>query len=261
MNSTAERLTTQVPFHPAADAFPALEGAEFDALVEDIRQHGQREPIVLHNGMILDGRNRYRAVTLLSMKPKFVEWDGIGTPEAFVISKNIMRRHLTPSQRAMLVAKFTNLSKGQRADLVNTTSGLSIRQAAEIAGVSRAVVQDAKSVRERGTPEQIAAVETGAMGARTAVDQIKTGRTDEEMRQRRRDGDIKRQNTRKGMTKLWFQFRDGIDKISSLPEVGDIIDTIPAASWETYGRRASAALDWLQQFNEAFNDSDRNKAR
>jgi hypothetical protein len=46
-------------YHPLAELFPLLDGEEFDALVEDIRVHRLHEAIVLHDGKILDGRNRY----------------------------------------------------------------------------------------------------------------------------------------------------------------------------------------------------------
>ena len=47
--------------HPLSTLFPRLVGAEFDALVDDIAANGLRDPIVLHNGMILDGGNRAAA--------------------------------------------------------------------------------------------------------------------------------------------------------------------------------------------------------
>ena len=48
-------------FHELANEHPLMEGDEFDNLVEDIRKHGILDPIMLYQGMILDGRNRYRA--------------------------------------------------------------------------------------------------------------------------------------------------------------------------------------------------------
>ena len=53
--------TEQLPFHPLADLFPLLEGEDFEQLVTDIRENGLYEPIVMLDGRILDGRNRYRA--------------------------------------------------------------------------------------------------------------------------------------------------------------------------------------------------------
>ena len=48
-------------FHALATLFPLLDTPGFDELVADIRAHGLREPIVMFEGKVLDGRNRYRA--------------------------------------------------------------------------------------------------------------------------------------------------------------------------------------------------------
>jgi hypothetical protein len=52
---------SELPHHPLAALFPLLDGDEFTALADDIRANGLREPIMLFEGAILDGRNRYRA--------------------------------------------------------------------------------------------------------------------------------------------------------------------------------------------------------
>ena len=55
-------IVESLPYHPIVDVLPIMRGAEFDELVDDIKATGKlREKIVLHEGMILVGRDRYRA--------------------------------------------------------------------------------------------------------------------------------------------------------------------------------------------------------
>ena len=91
-------------FHELSSYLPLLEGEEFDDLVEDIKQHGQIEPATLFEGKILDGRNRYRACKILKRDLITREWKPSkatgSTPLQYVISENIMRRHLNEAQKA-----------------------------------------------------------------------------------------------------------------------------------------------------------------
>lgn len=101
--------------HPAATLFPLMEGAELEELVADIRAHGLREEIVLFEGLVLDGRNRLRACELAGEKPRFIAWDGVGSPLAFVLSRNLHRRHLAESQRAIVAARAKEMFKQEAA--------------------------------------------------------------------------------------------------------------------------------------------------
>ncbi|MFY9343384.1 MAG: hypothetical protein WAT39_12885 [Planctomycetota bacterium] len=46
--------------HAAADLFPLLAADEFVALKRDIAGHGQREPIVVVEGILVDGEGMQR---------------------------------------------------------------------------------------------------------------------------------------------------------------------------------------------------------
>lgn len=93
--------------HPLAQVFPSIEGAEREEFKEDIQKNGQLDPIVMYNGMVLEGRNRYEVCTELGVEPKVIDFAGtIEEAKALVISKNIERRQLTPEQRATAVYKL-----------------------------------------------------------------------------------------------------------------------------------------------------------
>ena len=87
---------------------------ELAALAEDIRRNGQRDPIVLWHGQLLDGRNRWMACDRAGVEPKTVRRDDIADPWAFVVSVNIHRRHLDESQRAMAAARAKVAMSAQR---------------------------------------------------------------------------------------------------------------------------------------------------
>jgi site-specific DNA-methyltransferase (adenine-specific) len=89
-------------FHPICLLFPQLGKAELAELAADIKARGLLHAIILYQGQILDGRNRYIACGIAGVEPRFEEWHGTGSPLEWVISENLIRRHLTSSQRAVI---------------------------------------------------------------------------------------------------------------------------------------------------------------
>lgn len=192
----------QIPDHQLAGIFPLLEGVHFRDLVEDIRVHGLREPIVLFEGAVLDGRNRYRACRAAQVDARFRTYDGHDAL-AFVVSANLHRRHLDASQRALIAAEIAEwrigkvgrpLKAGRRdrggrllPPLKNpsekrtgrpaldrqSTPGpnkISAEQAGELLNVSGSSVRHAQAVLKNGVPELVEAVRAGDTTASTAYE-------------------------------------------------------------------------------------------
>lgn len=157
--------------HPLANIFPLLDGDEFAALAEDISEHGLREPVVLYEGKILDGRNRYRACRAAGIDCRFETFDG-DDALAFVISLNLKRRHLSESQRAHVAAKVATFRQGARSDIQPRANlhEVSPAEAAKLLNVSERSVKTARSVIEHGTPELQHEVEAGRVSVSAAAD-------------------------------------------------------------------------------------------
>ena len=161
--------------HPAADLFPLLEGAAFDALVADIATNGLIHPIVTTGGLVLDGRNRLRACYEAEVKPQFVEYRG-KSPLVYVVGANLARRHLDASQRAMMGARLKPLFEAEAEErlLAGTLApkdarGKASEKSAAAVNVSAKGVERAAKVLERGARATIAAVDSGELAVTRAA--------------------------------------------------------------------------------------------
>lgn len=156
-------------FHPLANIFPLLEGAEFDALVEDIKARGLRQTVTLFEGLILDGRNRARACDVAGVDCRYETLSDDIDPIGFVISLNVPRRHLTDGQRAYVAAKLASIGWG--GDRSKSPNGdLTIEQAAGRLNVAKRAVERARIVRDKATAELQNAVERGLIPVATAAE-------------------------------------------------------------------------------------------
>lgn len=159
--------------HSAASIFPLLDGAPLRELAADIAEHGLREPIVLLDGAVLDGRNRLAACEAVGVEPSFVDYAG-DDPIAFVVSLNLRRRHLSESQRAMVATRIATLRDGMRSDRVGRPIGrptpMTQTAAGELLSVGARSVRRARVVIERGVPALSAAVDAGVVPVSTAAE-------------------------------------------------------------------------------------------
>jgi N6-adenosine-specific RNA methylase IME4 len=174
------KLKRVLPFHPYADLFPLIEGEAFAELIADVKANDLREKIVVWDGAILDGRNRY----LAALQAGLIEEDDgpdrakyfsrfvpavDGDALSFVISKNLKRRHLDESQRAMVAAKLANLSQGRPA-AQDKPANLPVKQAgaARTLSISERALRQARRVQDHGEPELARAVERGRLAVSVA---------------------------------------------------------------------------------------------
>jgi ParB-like chromosome segregation protein Spo0J len=156
--------------HPLADLFPMMEGTALDELTADIKANGLRELIVLFEGKILDGRNRYAACLAagIDLDECLTEYTG-NDPRGFVISMNLHRRHLDQKQKRDLIEKVLretpDHSDKRIADAVGvtdktvTTVREKLESTSEIPKLERTIGKDGKSrptkKKKRELPEPV----------------------------------------------------------------------------------------------------------
>jgi hypothetical protein len=179
--------------HPAADLFPMMEGAELQALADDIKAHGLHNPIVLFaesgKRLVLDGRNRLKACEMVGVSPMTEFWvGGEGSPTEWVVSQNLHRRHLTTSQRAIVAAGLVPMfEKEAHARLATSTGGAAPRpsanlreaekgkateKAAKAVNVSPRIVESAVKVTREAPSEVVAAIRSGEMTVHAAEQEM-----------------------------------------------------------------------------------------
>lgn len=84
-----------------------MDAEEYEALKDDILKNGYREdlPIIIYNGGIIDGWNRYRACKDLGVTPKVKMFRGNDQEAIEYIMSSNKRRNLTSSQRAAIAVE------------------------------------------------------------------------------------------------------------------------------------------------------------
>lgn len=161
--------------HPLCTFFPRMTGAEFDALRDDIKENGLKHPIVIHDGMILDGGNRYKACVEAGVDPVFIKYDGADIA-AFVLSMNMHRRHLSQGQYAAIVSSMQNWEQSHPSiklskDGCNVAPLSTVADRAAKSGASTRTQQMADKLA-KADPDLAKKVAHGEMSLLKAIKQI-----------------------------------------------------------------------------------------
>jgi len=131
---------------------------EYKALVDDIKKNGLIDPIVVHEGKIIDGRHRFKACMELGIELSFVQWNEEGSLVDFVTSKNAVRRHLTASQKAAVaVMALSHYQKEAKERMSLGGKGVqkiahpsrATERAAKAFGTNRRYVEEVKRIKEK----------------------------------------------------------------------------------------------------------------
>ena len=166
---------TPLTQHPLSAVFPAMTDVAFAEFRADIAQNGLRQPIIVFEDQILEGWHRYRACRDTGTPARFEHFDGDEAAALkFIVSANVMRRHLDESQRGLIAARMAQLPHGgDRKSDQRTNSSLDVAGAAELLKVGTSTVKDARTVLASGDAETIAAVEQGKLSVSRAAKEVR----------------------------------------------------------------------------------------
>jgi hypothetical protein len=164
--------------HPFASRFPLIVGKEFDDLVEAIRLAGTAAPVELHEDLLIDGRNRVRAVEELRRQGVEIElpttaWEPKGdeTVEEHIFAVNMFRRHMTEDQRVTLA---TLLLPAIRESRLQRQAATRFGAAAQnMAATNSPPPSDAVGGPHRSSRDKDAASSVGQLAALCKVSQHK----------------------------------------------------------------------------------------
>ena len=116
-----------MPVHPVCDMFPLMTRLELEALTDDITAHGLMNPVVVHHGQLVDGRNRVFACREAGISPRKVEWRDIYQGDEplprWIWSINAERRHLTEDQYVQAQVAITAYEEREAAKVRQSAGG------------------------------------------------------------------------------------------------------------------------------------------
>ena len=137
--------------HPMALDLPDMDPEQFEALKNSIAEEGLIVPIMMAEGFIVDGWQRYRACHEVGATPRYVNLPANNQDVIHhTMIRNIHRRNMSKSQLAWNAAVLHNVSRGGRGGVTadGAEEKYSVARLAEMFAVSAATIERAISARK-----------------------------------------------------------------------------------------------------------------
>jgi N6-adenosine-specific RNA methylase IME4 len=164
-------------FHEVSNVFRLMSISEFERLKDSIERNGLRHPIIVYEGKIVDGRNRYNACIELGITPEFIQWDGFGDLMEFVVLENLDRRHLSETEKSVAYLEIRKWYKqgakerqrlsegrgkkvGKNLPTLNPDDSKAVGRAAKALGTNRQYLQDVVNI-DKKAPDLIQEMKEG----------------------------------------------------------------------------------------------------
>ena len=171
------------------NCLPPLSNEEYGRLEESLLKNGVISPILVWNGYVVDGHNRYALCEKhnIDFPVKEMSFSSKGEAIEWILQNQLGRRNLTDFQKNEIALRYEDVIarrmrerqiEGQEKGRERRYSGLrpnghepekskpTTRRAelAKIAGTSQGSIQRSKLILEKGTPEQIERARKGGAG-------------------------------------------------------------------------------------------------
>ena len=175
---------------------PALTAEEFKQLEENILKDGIRDPLVLWNGYLIDGHNRYQIAFKHGLEYKTIdkEFEDESQVKEWMINNQFGRRNLSNYQRSVLALELESVfSKRAKENLkLSDGKGKQIsaevkvdpietrKELAKVANVSHDTIAKVKKIQAVATPEVKAQLSTGEVSINQVYQDIKKEEKKEE---------------------------------------------------------------------------------
>ena len=170
---------------------PTLSAEEYGQLEENILHDGIRDALIVWNGVLLDGHNRYKIAQThgLSYDVQEMNFASREDAEIWVIKNQFGRRNLSAYDRSVLALRLKPIVEAKALErrnlgLKSDEGSRTDSQLGKVAGVGKDTIRKVEKIETQAPPEIRAAVKSGEMSINQAYQATRREEKKEEVQKR-----------------------------------------------------------------------------